>query len=677
MKSVAGASVAIAWSATLSLCVLPDVGGAVDDRPSAGEVGIQDWPEPGRTFAEQHYSPLSSINRGNVAQLGLAWHLDLPGERSLHATPLAIGGVLYFSGTNGTTYAVDVRSGKQLWRFDPELATHTPDRKGILFGSHRGVAYWGGNIYVGTVDGRLLALNAKTGHPVWSIQTFDEADASKQISGAPRVAGGKVIIGHGGEGGTRGYVTAYDAVRGARLWRFYTVPGNPAKGFENAAMEMAAKTWRGEWWKDGGNATVWDNIAYDPELKLVYIGTANGTPINASRRGAGGGDNLFVASIIALDLHTGEYRWHYQVNPGESWDYDATQQTVLAELDIGGQQRKVLMLASKNGFFYVIDRLTGKLISAEKFSKANWAQRIDLKSGRPIETRAARYGSEPVPIWPSVVGAHSWQRMSFSPRTGLVYIPTIQLGMMIGAKSIDVRPIESGDGVGTLLAWDPIAQKSHWEVRYIDCSWNGGVLATGGDLVFQGTGRGKFFAYDATTGERLWTFDAGLGINAAPSTYLSDGVQYISLLVGYGGGANASKVFDYGWRFNEQPRRVLTFALGKKTPLPPTLPPRFTVRAVDDPKIVIDAEAAAEGRRAYWRCKECHGKDLENFASMAPDLRESLLAMQWGAFRAVVKEGAFTARGMPTFDDLSEKEVWSIYMYIRQTARETAQASVP
>ena len=683
---------ACAWG-VISLAYAETV---VDGRAIADERQGANWLSYGRTYSEGHYSPLSHINAGNVRQLGLAWSLELPGQRTLEATPLAVDGVLYFTGSHGKTFAVDARSGKRLWEFDPDPVHHSPQKLRINMDAHRGVAYWRGKVYVGLFDGRLLALDAKTGKTAWSVQTFDDGRARKGISGAPRVFDGKVIIGHGNaEWGTRGYVTAYDAATGRQRWRFYTVPGEPKKGFENAAMAMAAKTWNGAWWHWGGGGTVWDNMTYDPEFNRVYLATGNGGPANADVRSPGKGDNLFVASIVAVNADTGGYVWHYQVNPRDTWDYDSTQQMVLADLTIEGEPRKVLMQASKNGFFYEIDRASGKLISAEKFANVTWAERIDLKTGRPVETADARYKNGPVVIWPSALGAHGFQPMSFNSTTGLVYIPTMKLGMRIGPAQSDddlrnyrndkrryfvisgaqmeMGIMESDDGTGGLLAWDPVTQKKRWEVHYTDSLWNGGTLATAGNLVFQGTGRGQFLAYNAGTGEKLWNIDAGLGIIAAPVTYEVDGLQYVSILVGYGGAASmfGDKLLDYGWRFNEQPRRLLTFALDKHMTLPPSKPPRFDVHAVDDPEVVVNSSEASEGLKLYGStCASCHGAELGS--TIAPDLRESTLAMNWQAFRAVLHEGQLAAVGMPKYDDLSDEDLRALFMYIRQRAREAA-----
>jgi quinohemoprotein ethanol dehydrogenase len=664
----------------------------VDGKAIAAEVQGVNWLSVGRTYSENHYSPLSEINDRNVTRMGLAWFVDLPNEGPLQATPLAIDGVLYFSGTDGRAYSVDARTGRVRWVFDPDLIHHTPWAS--TYGSNRGVAYWRGKVYVGTVDGRLVALDARDGNVIWSVQTLDEPSAGKSISGAPRVFEGKVIIGHGGEQG-RGYVTAYDADTGKLRWRFYAVPGEPAKGFENAAMAMAAKTWSGQWWKDEGSASasVWDAITYDPELHRVYLGTGNG---NSTLDGPDRGNNLFTASIVALDADTGAYVWHYQETPRDAFDFDATAQMVLASLNIEGRLRQVLMQASKNGFFYVIDRVTGKLISAEKFSKATWAERIDPQTGRPIEAAHLRDGS-PVTIWPSAFGAHDWQPMSFNPITSLMYIPTMKLGMSVHCRqqphpsqiqcgiyeAMELFPQEADDLTGRLVAWDPIAQQKRWEVQYADSFWNGGTLSTAGNLVFQGTGRGQFNVYNASTGQKLWSFYTGLGVSAAPMTYTVDGVQYVSVLVGYGGAINVVgygghletlKRVDYGWHFNEQPRRLLTFALDRQVTLPPGNPPRFTLLPVNDPQIVIDRKAATRGASLYGSCMTCHGIELVNIGGFAPDLRESRLALNFDSFRAVVHDGALASVGMPKFGDLRDDDVRAIYMYIRQQAREAARS---
>ena len=504
-----------------------------------------DWPGYGNDGNEQRFVPLTEIDAQSVKRLGLVWSLDLENEMSaLSATPLEVNGVLYFSGAFATVYAVDVRSGKLLWSYDPKQNEAAPREMREVWATNRGVAYDDGRIYVATRDCRMIALDARTGKRVWS-KSFLVPGTKSTSSGAPRVFNGKVIIGNSGaDFGARGYVTAFDGKTGQLLWRFFIVPGDPAKGFENDAMAMAAKTWSGEWWKYGGGGTPWNGITFDKELNRIYIGTGNGGPWNGRFRGAGspeagGKDNLFLASVVAVDADTGQYKWHYQFNPGEVWDYKATTDSVLADITIEGKPRKVLMNAPTNGFFYVIDRITGKLISAEKFVKVTWAERIDLATGRPVEVPGTHYEDKPFLMYPSSAGAHNWQAMSFNPQTGLVYIPWMQVGVIYGpspttAAATDITqdpsqiamrvgvpvkpyvdPKDPLDRRGGLLAWDPVAQKERW--RVVDPTrFNAGTMTTAGNLVFQGTNTGMFYAYAADTGTQLWSFDAKLGISAPP-----------------------------------------------------------------------------------------------------------------------------------------------------------------
>src|ERR1700683_513357 len=399
-------------------------------------VGASDtnWYSHGGSRDEGNYSVLDQINAQTVGRLGLAWSLDLPGEVSLEATPLAIDGRLYFSGSSSDVYAVDARSGRVLWKYDPQVWRYRPEHLKLIWGINRGVAYSNGRVFVGTQDGRLIALEAGSGRLLWSVKTL--ADKSLQtITGAPWAIKGKVLIGNGGaDSGARGYVTAYDERSGKRLWRFYTVPGDPSKGyeaepFEFETMKMAAATWGKDWWKiGGGGGTVWDNMTYDPELNRIYIGVGNAGPWNPRVRSPGGGGTLFIASIVPPDAAPGHYTWHYQANPGEGWDYKNTTNMITADLTIDGKVRKVLMQSPTNGFFYVIDRTTGKLISAVKTGKVTWADHIDLSTGRPVETDNIRYQKGPTEIWPSPWGTHNWQGLCFAPQSGLVYSPYMQLG---------------------------------------------------------------------------------------------------------------------------------------------------------------------------------------------------------------------------------------------------------
>jgi len=675
-----------------ALCLVGMLGGFAENVRTAGAPDPRDWPAHNGGDDESAYSALNEINRGNVGRLGLAWSLDLPDEMALEATPLAIAGKLYFTGSLSQVYAVDAATGTLLWQYNPEVWNHMPQhmRKGMAV--NRGAAYADGRLFVGTLDGRLIALDAKTGKLLWSTETI-AAEAKRTISGAPRVCAGKVVIGNSGaDWGERGYVTAYDAVTGKQAWRFFTAPGDPAKGFEDEAQRMAASTWQGEWWKTGTGGTVWNGITCDPELNQLYIGTGNSGPYDPQVRSPGGGDNLFLASMVALDPTTGRYKWHYQVNPREAWDYKATADMQTATLTIDGKPRKVLMQAPTNGFFYVLDRTNGKLISAEKISKVTWASGIDLKTGRPIEAPGIRYENGPVTLWPSPSGAHNWQPMAFNPKTGLVYIPATKLAARFARVSsaatsdwtgmkggIDMVPalVDKDDGTATLLAWDPVAQKKRWEVKQ-PSFWNGGVMATAGDLIFQGNGAGYFEAFSADTGQKLWSFNAGHGIVGAPISYQVNGRQYISILVGWGGGVMWSKVTNQGWKFGAQPRRLLTFMLDGKAILPPGTPPDMQVRPVDDPALVLDEARIKSGSILFAaNCAMCHGLELVSPGVPAPDLRESQLALSPEVIRQVVKDGALLNRGMPRFDELSEGDVEDIFQYIRAGAREALGTRKP
>jgi len=425
-----------------------------DKRILKADSEPHNWLAHGRTYAEQRWSPLAKITTANVGQLGLAWSRDIKTRtaRGVEATPIVVDGVMYTTGAWSQVLALNARTGQLLWEFDPQISG-AYGAKGCCDVVNRGVAVWAGKVYVGAFDGRLIALDAKTGRKVWETLTVDQSK-DYTITGAPRVVKGKVIIGNGGaDFGVRGYVSAYDADTGKMLWRFWTVPGNPANGFENKTVEMIAKTWSGEWWKHGGGGTVWDSMAYDPALDLLYIGVGNGAPWNYQLRSDGKGDNLFLASIVALRPDTGEYVWHFQTTPGEDWDYTATQHMILVDLPIDGRVRRVLLQAPKNGFFYVLDRATGEFISGTPYVNVTWASGLDPKTGRPIEQPEARYSrtGKPLRVQPGAIGGHNWQPMSFSPSTGLVYLPAI-------------------DGGGFFMAMEPTAFQ-----RRSGIFWNNGL----------------------------------------------------------------------------------------------------------------------------------------------------------------------------------------------------------
>lgn len=658
-------------------------GGAA--QPTEGVGTEANWAAVGGAADEANYSRLGQINTNNIGDLGLAWSLDLPGEVSLEATPLAVDGVIYFSGSYAAVYAVDGATGKQLWKYDPETWKHNPMRMHFSFGANRGVAYENGKVFVGALDGRLIALDAKTGKELWVAQTVPEG-AFNIVTGAPRVMNGKVIIGNGGaDFGARGFVTAYDTNTGKQLWRFYTVPGSPEQNKGDPAMEAAAKTWSADFYKHtGGGGTAWSGMTFDPEMDRVYIGAGNAGPYDPEARSPGGGDNLYTSSIVALDAKTGKYIWHYQENPRDSWDYKATPNIVTATLSIGGKQRKVIMHAPTNGFFYVIDRETGKLINEPgKTTEITWAKGIDVKTGRPIENPDIRYEKGKTEIWPGTVGGHNWQPMSYNPKLGLVYIPIQQIGALFergqseSDEGFNVMGLTTaalikkpGDGKGTLVAWDPVTQKEVWRVQN-DHLWNGGTLATAGGLVFQGTAEGKFNAYNGANGKRLWQFDAGLGIIGAPASFSIGGKQYISILVGYGGTSAAfGKYMDVGWKYGAQPRRLLTFVLDGKATLKPSAPPSFKVNALDDPEYVINEADVAAGRALSVQCAACHGVGMHATGTPGPDLRESAIALKLDTLTDLLKTGSLMSSGMPRFENLTDAQIRQIHAYIRARARE-------
>jgi quinohemoprotein ethanol dehydrogenase len=658
-------------------------GGSV--QPEA-DVGTEtNWTAVGGAADEASFSRLGQVNAGNVDDLGLAWSLDLPGEVTLEATPLAVDGTLYFSGSYATVYAVDGASGKLLWKYDPEVWKHNPDKMHFSFGANRGVAYEKGKVFVAALDGRLIALDARTGKEIWTAESIPEG-ALNISTGAPRVMNGKVIIGNGGaDFGARGFVTAFDAETGKQLWRFYTVPGTPEQNKGHPELEEAAKSWSKDFFKHtGGGGTVWNGMTFDPELNRVYIGVGNAGPYDPEARSPGGGDNLYTTSIVALDADTGKYIWHYQENPRDSWDYKSTPNIVMATLNIDGEPRKVLMHAPTNGFFYVLDRQTGKLVNEPgKTTVITWAKGIDMKTGRPIEEPNIRYENGVTEIWPGTIGGHNWQAMSYNPKLGLVYIPVHQIGgrfvrgnsesdqgfNVMGLSTVAITKKE-GDGKGSLVAWDPVAQKQVWRVQH-DTLWNGGTLTSAGGLVFQGTADGFFHAYNAANGKELWKFNAGLGIIAAPMSYSIAGKQYIAVLVGYGGTSAAfGKFMDVGWKFGAQPRRLLSFALDGKAQLAPSPPPDFTVHALDDPELVLNEADISAGRALSVQCAACHGVGFHATGTPGPDLRESPIALRLDTFGELLKSGALIQNGMPRFQNLTDEQIRQLHAYIRARARE-------
>jgi len=546
----------------------------VDDAAlrSAGKTGAE-WLTYGLTPGETRYSPLKQIDTTNVKRLGVAWTYDLGrGGGGQEATPLVWNGTLYSITNWSVVFAVDARTGKEKWRWDPEV-NQDKTRPQICCGVvQRGIALYDGLVIAPVIDGRLIALDAQTGKPVWESRVSYSQDGYT-ITMAPRIAKGKVIIGvAGSELPIRGFFDAYDARTGKRAWRFYTVPGDPSKPFENPALKTAAETWSGDWWKLGGGGSLWDAISYDPEADLIYVGTGNGGPWPEELRKSKGKDNLYVASILAVKPDTGELKWYYQPVPGDSWDFDSVQQLLLADITIRGQPRKVLMQANKDGFYYVIDRVTGQFISGQPYAKVTWAKGLDERTGRPFINPEAHYGADTIQISPGPGGAHNWSPMSFNPNTGLVYIPTSLSSSSTfavdsnfvkkpGQSNIGVRrgPAPANGGIapplpatlspppaigpeappqgtpsGALVAWDPATQKQRWQ-NPGGGSIGGGTVSTAGNLVIQVINDGRLMAYSADKGEKLLEAQTGMkGGMAPPITYELDGKQYIALMGGQG-----------------------------------------------------------------------------------------------------------------------------------------------
>ena len=650
-----------------------------------------EWLLHGRTYAEERHSPLDQINTSNVDQIGLSWSFETGTNRGHETTPIVKDGVMFITAPWSVVHALDAKTGDLLWTHDPKVERAWANNA-CCDVVNRGVALYENSIFFGTIDGRLISLDKDTGTENWSILTIDKS-RPYTITGAPRIVKGNVIIGNGGgEFGVRGYVTAYDVDSGDELWRFYTVPGNPNEPFESPEMEIAAKTWSGgKWWEYGGGGTVWDSMAYDPALDTLYIGTGNGSPWNRYVRSPGGGDNLYLSSIVALDPDTGDYKWHYQTTPGDSWDYTATQHMILADLEINGQMRKVIMQAPKNGFFYVIDRTNGELISAENYVPINWATHVDMETGRPVENPANNYFDTPALTTPGPLGGHNWQPMAFNPDTGLVYIPAQemlfvyshdkdfeynpktwntgqQIEMTYLPKNPDELAMVDKATFGYLLAWDPVAQKEVWREQY-QRPWSGGLLSTAGDLVLQGTSDGRFIAFDAASGEILWSVDTGQGIIAPPITYMIDDEQYIAVQVGYGGAYALAGAFPSANKNPAQDGRMLVFKLGGEE----MSPPAQSIAKVNPvvPSMTTDALTIARGEYEYHEhCQFCHGAGVIG-GGVIPDLRY-LDEVGHKTFLGVILGGMHSEKGMASFKDvLSLEQANQIQAYIISQAKLT------
>lgn len=676
--------------------VSPPTEGVTDAMIAAADGN--EWLTYGRTYSEQRDSPLTQIDDKSVGKLGLAWYSDLDTARGQEATPLVHDGVLYVTSAWSKVYAFDAATGKPKWSYDPEVPRETLVRA-CCDAVNRGVALYGDKVYVATLDGRLIALNQSDGKVAWSKLAVPDQE-NYTITGAPRAARGLILIGSGGaEYKARGYLTAYDWQTGKEVWTFHTVPGNPADGFggdgPNAkAMEAAAKTWGGEWWKLGGGGTVWDSIVYDPVNNLVLFGTGNAEPWNPVANDRGHGDALYTASIVAVDADTGQYRWHFQETPEDRWDFDSDAPIMIADMEIGGQQRHVALHAPKNGYFYVLDAKSGKFLTARPFVAQNWTTGIDPQTGKAKINPDARYEvtGKPALVTPSPIGGHSWQPMSMSAKTGLVYIPANEttfglaaakgwkpsdIGFQTGMDSASVSmPANTAvrDGAmkattGKLIAWDPIKQAPAWTVPHRG-PWNGGTLATAGNLVFQGNAEGNFVAYSADKGAKLWSFPAQTGIIAAPMTYSIGGEQYVAILAGWGGVWDvATGILSGKSGTTRNISRLLVFKLGGTAKLPAA--PPMSQQVLDPPPFTGTEQQVAHGGTLYGRyCSVCHG-DAAVAGGLNPDLRHSAAINAPGTLKAVVIDGALQHNGMVSFATaLRPADAEAIRQYLIKRANE-------
>ena len=660
-----------------------------DDTADSAE-----WRQHGLDSNEQRHSPLAAIHTNNIAELGLAWHFPLGTSRGIESTPIVVDGVMYLTGSWSTVYALDARTGKMLWQYDPK-GDKSVGVKACCDVVNRGVAVADGKVYVGVIDGRLEALDARTGARVWSTLTVDQSKPYT-ITGAPRVVRNKVLIGNGGADlGVRGYLNAYDKDSGELIWRFYTTP-NPDKKPDGAASDeilerLANDTWgdAGEWQTAGGGGTVWDSIVYDEVNDQVIFGVGNASPWIWKIRDPSGGDNLFVSSIVAVDADSGDYQWHFQTTPGDSWDYTATQSIILANVPLGddGQLKRVVMQAPKNGYFYVLDAATGAFISGDNFVTLNWSEGLD-ENGRPIFKDSARDIDVPFLQLPGPLGAHNWHPMAYNPELGLAFIPAQEIRhTYVSDPNLPERPVAWNTGmdfshglpveppaflmqmlkagaVGQLIAWDPMKQAARWSVDH-PTAWNGGTLSTAGNLVFQGQLGGDLVAYDARNGSVLWRYATGAGVASGPVTYSIDGEQYVTVTTGWGSSYALLSGFSFDEKISQPIGSVVTFKLGGDAEVPANDWPKLE-RVIAAKPFGDDAQRV-EGARHYARnCMVCHGAFAIS-SGVLPDLRWSGFAATEDAWRTAVIDGALTANGMVSFAEwLSADDAEAIRAYVLQ-----------
>lgn len=638
-----------------------------------------DWTLHGLSPGEQRFSPLSQINEENVKDLGLAFEFDDfidrgRAHKGLEATPLMEDGVLYFTGSWSVVYAVDAQTGEKKWVYDPQV-DGSIGRVLCCGAVNRGLALKGDTLFVATLDGYLIALNKYNGNVIWKVDTFISRNSAYSITGAPRLTDKLVVIGNGGaEKGVRGYITAYDMESGKKAWRFFTVPGKGPD--ENVDVSRARATWSEDMpWEYGGGGTAWDSMVFDRQLNILYVGVGNGSPWPVWERG--GGDNLYLSSIVALDATSGKLKWYYQTTPGDSWDYTATQHMILADIEWNGVQRKVLMQAPKNGFFYVLDRESGELLSAKPFASMNWATHVDMKSGRPVLTDNANYSKQAKLIQPFAGGAHNWPPMAFNPNTGLVYLPVVEMGLVYAPASKEEKYLSRSQNVraelrfpdpnidadilkqhssmefySQVIAWDPIAAEVRWRSERQIMS-AGGILATNGNIVVSGTVTGHLNFYDAKTGELLNSIATGTAIMAPPISFQIGKEQYIAVLAGFGGANSATYMPGSAPARYQNSQRLLVYKLGGGiTPLPPPLE-KEELHPVEQ-GLPGDQLTISKGGQLYHRhCRSCH------ISGNRPGGYPSLWNMPkfvTDNFDRIVLDGAYSHYGMASFSDLLDHD---------------------
>lgn len=656
-----------------------------EERVLAESGSGENWFVQGGNFRGEHYSPLDQVNDGNVSELGLTWATDLPIKDGTPTTPIVVDGIVYLGGAYSIAVAIDATSGDTLWTYEADMENAFAEGLSWIARANRGVAVWDGRVFVTAADCRLIALDAKTGEEQWTMRTCD-TEAGYSISDSPYVGGGKIYLGNAGSESrenNRGYVDAYDPDTGKLIWRFYITPSHIPEENDTPALKMAAKTWTGDTLETvGGGGNNWNEMTYDPISNQLFFGTSGSANYEYHTRSPGGGDNLFLSSIIAVNADTGEYNWHYQTVDKDSWDFNATMNIILADLTIKGENRESVLIAPKNGFHYALDRHTGELLTAGKYAKVNWATHINMETGRPSYDPAAEFWNVPdgetVYFWPNGWGAHGWNPMAYHPGLRLSYIPVIDLPSSVDdqGNSEDVVFLTEVDGKphapGKLVAFDPETQNIRWSVDHA-LPYNGGLMTTGGNLVFQGNAEGNFVAYAADSGEELWSVQTGSAINAAPASYSIDGDQYILVPIGASGGLQFRYPGMHAAERIKGPVKLMAFSMGGDTNPPvayvdyPELP--------DQPALDASDEMIAMGASYYgYYCKSCHGKDgIARFNGSVPDLRYSDNEIH-STWHGIVVGGAKASNGMPRID-ISVEESETIRNYILSLSEEIRDSS--